>query len=390
MCPNQHTMANPNSFGRSNSTKETASGLWSPEGTACPEAAGSRAAPEPCNQPARLAKQQAPTPRTARGTLRSRGPMDSLHIDGVTVRAGEHTLLDDLRLVVHPGELCALLGPSGAGKSTLMKAVLGVRKPASGRVRLGERPMTEAGPIGYVPQDDALHRVLTVEKALDYSAQLRLPSLSAEARHARITDVLTRVDLVQRRSVRVGRLSGGQRKRVSVAMELLTAPPVLVLDEPTSGLDPGMERRTMALFADLASEGRIVIVSTHAMASIQRCQVVVVLVAGKLAYAGPPAGCPEWFEALDMNGIFPAIAKHAPIVWAKKWTAAPASRTALTRPAPRLQPSGAASAPPPSTAAPAPSEPAPSEPAPSASPADRRRTAEAELAALKAKMGRPS
>ena len=322
--------------------------------------------------------------------------MDSLHIDGVTVRAGEHTLLDDLRIVVHPGELCALLGPSGAGKSTLMKAVLGVRTPASGRVRLGQQAMTEAGPIGYVPQDDALHGVLTVDKALDYSAQLRLPGLSASERHSRITDVLTRVDLVQRRSVRVGRLSGGQRKRVSVAMELLTAPPVLVLDEPTSGLDPGMERRTMQLFADLAREGRILIVSTHAMASIERCQVVVVLVAGKLAYAGPPSACPEWFGALDMNGIFPAIAKHAPLVWAKKWAQSPHARTALTRPAPRLLPSSAAS----ETSAdtrPAPStEPQATEPvstapeasAPAPSAADRRRTAEAELAAIKAKMGR--
>ena len=111
--------------------------------------------------------------------------MDSLHIDGVTVRAGEHTLLDELRLVVHPGELCALLGPSGAGKSTLMKAILGVRKPSAGRVRLGEQAMDGAGPIGYVPQDDALHRVLSVDKALDYAAQLRLPELSAAARQAR-------------------------------------------------------------------------------------------------------------------------------------------------------------------------------------------------------------
>jgi len=301
--------------------------------------------------------------------------MASLHIDGLTVRAGGHTLLDDLRLVVHPGELCALLGPSGAGKSTLMKAILGVRSPSSGTVRLGERGVSDAGPIGYVPQDDALHRVLTVDKALDYAAQLRLPGLDADARYARITEVLGRVDLLQRRTVRVGRLSGGQRKRVSVAMELLTAPPVLVLDEPTSGLDPGMEARTMDLFADLAREGRVVVVSTHAMASIDRCHVVVVLVAGKLAYAGPPDGCPEWFGAADMNGIFPAIAKRAPLVWAKSWLQAPGSRTALTRPAPT----------PGTPATPVVSEAPRSVPEP---PEPARQSAQEQLAALKAQLGK--
>jgi len=310
--------------------------------------------------------------------------MPSLHIDGLTVRAGTHTLLDDLRLVVHPGELCALLGPSGAGKSTLMKAILGVRSASAGRVQLGDQAVSDAGPVGYVPQDDALHRVLTVEKALDYSARLRLPALSAAKRHARISTVLQRVDLASRRTVRVGRLSGGQRKRVSVAMELLTAPPVLILDEPTSGLDPGMEARTMDLFADLAQEGRIVIVSTHAMASIDRCHVVVVLVAGKLAYAGPPEGCPEWFGAADMNGIFPAIARRAPLVWSKSWQQSSAARAALTRPAPaaghkKTAPEPKATAthtiPTPSTEPPAPATPA-------------RQSAEEQLAALKAKLGR--
>ena len=306
--------------------------------------------------------------------------MDALHIDGVTVRAGAHTLLDDLRLVVHPGELCALLGPSGAGKSTLMKAVLGVRRTSAGRIRLGSQAVSEAGPIGYVPQDDALHRVLTVDQALDYAARLRLPSVPAEARAAQITEVLARVDLVQRRAVKIGRLSGGQRKRVSVAMELLTAPPVLVLDEPTSGLDPGMERRTMALFAELAAEGRIVIVSTHAMASIDRCHVVVVLVAGKLAYAGPPKDCPAWFGAADMNGIFPAIARRAPPVWARTWAQSPAARDALHRaPPPLVRPDDTAETPTdrPSDAAPTPN------PTPT-----RRSSAEAELAALKAKLGK--
>lgn len=289
--------------------------------------------------------------------------MASLHIDGLTVRAGAHTLLDDLHLRVHPGELCALLGPSGAGKSTLMKSILGLRTH-EGHVTLGGQPVRAAGPVGYVPQEDALHSVLTVGTALDYAAQLRLSGLDAAARAARISEVLQRVDLAHRSGVRIGRLSGGQRKRVSVAMELLTAPPVLILDEPTSGLDPGMEARSMDLFAGLAREGRIVLVSTHAMASIDRCSMVVVLVGGKLAYAGPPADCAGWFGAADMNGIFPAIARRAPVVWARAWQQSPGARAARTRTTPVLPPSSTG----------------PSAPQPS--------RAEQQLAELKARFGR--
>lgn len=304
--------------------------------------------------------------------------MGSLRLDGLTVRAGGRTLLDAIELVVHPGELCALVGPSGAGKSTLMKSVLGLRSPSDGRVRLGEGGVSSAGPLGYVPQDDALHGVLTVRKSLDYTARLRLPELSEEDRMARIEETVRRVGLSERLDLRIGKLSGGQRKRVSVAMELLTAPPVLVLDEPTSGLDPGMEAHTMGLFAELAHEGRIVIVATHAMASMHLCDVVVVLVAGRLAYAGAPEGCPEWFGAADMNGIFPAIDRRAPPVWARSWQQSEGHRQALTRPRPSA------------TRRPTPaSEPEPECKSPP-SPASERPSAEEQLAALKAQLGKSS
>lgn len=298
--------------------------------------------------------------------------MSSLRLDGLTVRAGGRAILDAVDLVVHPGELCALIGPSGAGKSTLMKAVLGLRQPSDGKVRLGEGDVTSAGPLGYVPQDDALHGVLTVRKSLDYAAQLRLPELSGTERTARIEQTVGRVGLTERLDLRISKLSGGQRKRVSVALELLTAPPVLVLDEPTSGLDPGMEAHTMGLFADLAHEGRIVIVATHAMASMHVCDVVVVLVAGRMAFAGSPADCPEWFGAADMNGIFPAIARRAPPVWARSWQQSAQYRQALARPRPTPRAS--------KTSAPkCKTEPPPASTLPSA---------EAQLAALKAKLGK--
>jgi len=294
----------------------------------------------------------------------------SLRTEGLTVRAGGRTLLDAIDLVVHPGELCALIGPSGAGKSTLMKAVLGLRSPSEGTVRLGTGSVQSAGPLGYVPQDDALHGVLTVRRSLDYAARLRLPGLSDAERTHRIEQTVHRVGLTERLDIRIGKLSGGQRKRVSVALELLTRPPVLVLDEPTSGLDPGMEAHTMGLFAELAHEGRIVVVATHAMASMHLCDLVVVLVAGRLAYAGAPAGCPGWFGAADMNGIFPAIARRAPPVWARSWLQSDAHRRALSRPPPSQLPR----VPPECN----------TEPAPASTPS----SAAAQLAALKARLGK--
>ncbi len=260
--------------------------------------------------------------------------MSSLRIQTVSVVTGGRTLLDGVDLVLHPGELCALLGPSGAGKSTLMKAILGLRKPSSGVVQFGTAAVGADAPVGYVPQDDALHGVLTVRAALSYAARLRLWDVPLAEREARLDDVVARVGLHDRLDVRIDRLSGGQRKRVSVAMELLTAPPILVLDEPTSGLDPGMEARTMGLFRDLAHEGRVVLVSTHAMASMDQCDVVVVLVGGRTAYAGPPGACAGWFGALDLNGVFPAIARRAPPVWARTWEASPERAAFLGRAAP--------------------------------------------------------
>ena len=238
---------------------------------------------------------------------------------GVAVKAGSATLLRDIHLTLKPGALCALIGPSGAGKSTLIKVLLGMREPAAGVVRLNGKPVGEAAVVGYVPQDDALHGVLTVERALFYAAQLRLPQHTAAQHSARVEEVLRQVGLVDRRALRIDRLSGGQRKRVSVALELLTSPPLLILDEPTSGLDPGMEAHMMALFAQLARDGRVLLVATHAMESLAVCQQLVVLVEGCLAYAGPPQAAPGYFGVDRHAAIFTALkAKKGP-AWAQQW-----------------------------------------------------------------------
>jgi len=235
-------------------------------------------------------------------------------MDGVGVRAGGRDILTEISVSLRPGELVGLIGPSGAGKSTFIRVLLGLLKPSKGSVSTGESTV-----VGYVPQDDVLHRSLRVRDALGFGAELRLARLPPPRRVARVKEVAGMVGLSDRLDVRVRRLSGGQRKRVSVALELLTAPQLLVLDEPTSGLDPGLEAQLMGLFAELASQGRVVVVATHAMRSLKLCQRLVVLVAGRLTYAGPPVEAPDWFGASDLPGIFEKIETRAPLVWARKW-----------------------------------------------------------------------
>ena len=306
-----------------------------------------------------------------------------LALQGVEVSAGDFKILTGISLALHPGELCGLIGPSGAGKSTLMKVLLGLRKPDQGKASLAGGPV-DATPIGYVPQDDALHRTLKVAECLDYAAQLRLPELDAEARAARIQQVLAEVDLAERGSVRIKRLSGGQRKRVSVALELLTAPPVLVLDEPTSGLDPGLEAKMMQLFAEVASTGRIVLVATHAMQSLKLCHVLCVLVRGQVVYFGRPEEAPAYFGVNSFAGIFEILNTRAPPVWAKTWLNAPMRTDFLRRGPPALS---VRQAPKLAEASPQAAAPLPEEPAadPVASAAEQLAALKAELAAKKGK-----
>ncbi len=227
-----------------------------------------------------------------------------LHARQIEVKAGGRSILAGVSVRLHAGQLCGVIGPSGAGKSTLIRVLLGLTAPAKGEVTLAGRPISEAGPVGYVPQDDALHGALKVRHALDFAAQLRLHGMPDVSRQARVRQVILQVGLDGREDVRIEKLSGGQRKRVSVAMELLSQPRLLILDEPTSGLDPGLEAKMMDLFSTVARDGRIVLVSTHAMQSIERCDQLMVLVRGALVYFGSPAGALSKWGVTDYNSIF--------------------------------------------------------------------------------------
>jgi ABC transport system ATP-binding/permease protein len=193
-----------------------------------------------------------------------------------------------------PGSLTAIIGPSGAGKSTLAKLVAGAMTPTTGGVSFeGCDVHAEYAAlrcrIGLVPQDNVLHHQLTVEQTLGYAAELRLALRSKEERRRSVQRVLQELELTDQAHTRVDKLSGGQRKRASVALELLTSPKLLILDEPTSGLDPALDRQVMRMLRQIADAGRVVFVVTHCLSYLDMCdQVLLLAPGGKTAYCGPP------------------------------------------------------------------------------------------------------
>lgn len=250
----------------------------------------------------------------------------SLKAENLVVSAGHVTLLNDVSFDVPPRSVVAVVGPSGSGKSTLLGALTGLRPAQSGAVLVDDQDFYENYAdwryrVGFVPQQDLVPPQLTVLQALTYAARLRFPPDTTEAeRIERIDRVLADLKLSDRRDLRIDRLSGGQRKRVSVALELLTRPPVLYLDEPTSGLDPGLDQQLMILLRELADDGRTVVVVTHAMDNLGMCDRILVLAAGgHVAFYGPPSGALAYFKATDWPGVFVALETKPGYVWADEF-----------------------------------------------------------------------
>jgi ABC-type multidrug transport system ATPase subunit/pSer/pThr/pTyr-binding forkhead associated (FHA) protein len=231
-----------------------------------------------------------------------------------TIRLGREVakkklILDNVSMTVNPGEFIALVGGSGAGKSTLMKAMNGYEPANHGKILLDGEPLYEKldlyrTTMGYVPQDDIIHRALPVRLALWYAAKLRMPDARSAEIEARIQDALKAVDMVEHANQPVRVLSGGQRKRVSIAVELLARPTLFFLDEPTSGLDPGLEKKMMYDLNRIADEGRTVVLVTHATSNIDQCDQVAFLSYGKLAYYGPPDDALKFYNVRDFSDIY--------------------------------------------------------------------------------------
>ena len=228
--------------------------------------------------------------------------LDAVHlVRSVKDKQGkERTILSDVSLSIEPGQLVALVGGSGAGKSTLMKTLLGIEPTTSGTVYLNGEDLRQQfdlyrSQVGYVPQDDIVHSNLAVEEVLSYACQLRLPNDTNV--EAVVNRTLEQVKLSHVKQTFVRDLSGGQRKRVSIGVELLADPKLFFLDEPTSGLDPGLDKEMMLLLRDLANQGRTIILVTHATANLEVCDRVAFMGrGGKLCYFGSPQDAPAFFE----------------------------------------------------------------------------------------------
>lgn len=243
----------------------------------------------------------------------------------VTVDGGKQ-ILKDVSFGVPEKSLIAVIGPSGSGKSTLLKALTGYRPADQGEVLYDNRNLYKQFAelrqrIGLVPQDDILHKELTVKKALKYAAKLRFPAdTTAAERDARIDEVLRELKLDIHKDKKVTSLSGGQRKRVSVALELLTKPSLIFLDEPTSGLDPGMDRDVMQLLRGLADDGRTVLVVTHSVAELALCDKLLVMApGGSVAYFGPPEEALNFFGYDTWADVFSAFENYRDYDWAGRW-----------------------------------------------------------------------
>ncbi|MBU3750107.1 MAG: ATP-binding cassette domain-containing protein [Mycobacterium sp.] len=239
-----------------------------------------------------------------------------LDVRGVTwTIENNKTLLDSISLTARPGTLTAMIGPSGAGKSTLARLIAGYTHPTSGTVSFEGHDVhadyaSLRSRIGMVPQDDVVHGQLTVNQALMYAAELRLPpDTTKEDRQQVVAQVLSELEMTQHAETRVDKLSGGQRKRASVALELLTGPSLLILDEPTSGLDPALDRQVMTMLRQLADAGRVVLVVTHSLTYLDVCdQVLLLAPGGKTAFYGPPSQIGPAMGTTNWADIFSTVA----------------------------------------------------------------------------------
>lgn len=228
-------------------------------------------------------------------------------------------MLQDVSLSIRGGELVAIVGGSGAGKTTLLEALAGVAPADSGRVTFDELDVYRnrdqvRSVLGYVPQDDIIHTELPLESTLRYAARLRLDArLGADEVEGRILNSLVTLGLENRADTLVASLSGGQRKRASIAVEMLTEPRVFFLDEPTSGLDPATGADLLRTLRGLADRGTTVLFTTHAIQDLSLCDRVVFLASGgRLAFVGTVAEACRHFGVSSPEMIYERIESVPP------------------------------------------------------------------------------
>lgn len=232
--------------------------------------------------------------------------------------SGKKRILNDISLVINPGELVAILGGSGSGKTTLMNCINGFEPATSGKILINgvdlyKNYQSLKSSIGYVPQQDIVYDNLTVKSMLQYACKLRLPNdVSKTEISKRVEDVIEMVDLKKQRDTYIKKLSGGQRKRASIAVELVSGPSLFFLDEPTSGLDPEAETNLMHRLRDLSQKnGKTIIVVTHTLQNIHLFdKIIFVAAGGELCYFGDPENAKVFFEVDNISDAYEKISQN--------------------------------------------------------------------------------
>jgi ABC-type multidrug transport system ATPase subunit len=233
-------------------------------------------------------------------------------------------LLDDVTFRLREGgQLVAVLGPSGCGKSTLIKTIAGLREASSGKAIWKGRDLSEQdfepAEVGYVPQFSIAHEKLEVWECIEDAIRLRSAGLSREELDARVDNVLSEVGMLEIAEKRVEVLSGGQRRRLALGMELVSSPDLLLCDEVTSGLDPRAEDEITELMRAVALKGRIVLNITHSLKHLSSHTSVIVLMRGRLVYHAAPEHLLFYFGVDHAEDLYPRLASRKPEEWAQSW-----------------------------------------------------------------------
>lgn len=254
--------------------------------------------------------------------------MLSLESIELSVPSAPTPLLSGLSLHLPGGHFGAIVGPSGCGKSTLLKTIAGILPHTSGTIRWRGRNLDEQDldphELGYVPQFTCTQSLLTVGENIQYAIRLRR-DVSPNEIQAAIKKVEQETGLTDLHDRQASVLSGGQLRRLGLAMELTTNPSLLLADEVTSGLDPKSEEEILALLAGLARQpGRLVLLVTHSLRFLDIYDSVTVLTEGRLAYAAQPGGLVSYFGVSSPEEIYPALATRRPDDWAEDWISSPA------------------------------------------------------------------
>lgn len=234
-------------------------------------------------------------------------------------------LVDRVSIRVPKGHFMAIVGPSGCGKTTLLKTIAGLNPESGGSLHWDARDLSKEGDfspseIGYVPQFSIAYDPLTVDESIEAATRLRVRCRDTEELDHRIDKVLEETGLgpISDRQVKV--LSGGQKRRLGLAMELVSDPKLLLCDEVTSGLDPRSEREIVRLLHDLSrKDGRIVLSVTHSLAHLELYDSILVLHEGRVAFHGPPEQVTHYFSVSDTEEVYPRLATQPSERWHASW-----------------------------------------------------------------------